>query len=83
MMYASNCFNGLIGPKKIKTVLTQIPDVLITKKNLNEAINQIEGFSDKSTEAFINGLNNFKEFIKEFNANQNKITDISVLPLET
>lgn len=74
MMCASNCFNsGLIGPKKIKAILTEIPDVLITKKNLTEAIGNIDGFSDKSVNAFIDGLNNFKDFIKEFNKNQDKI----------
>ena len=68
MMCASNCFNsGLIGPKKIKAVLTEIPNILIYKEDLYDKINEIEGFSDKSTEAFIDGLNNFKDFIKEFN----------------
>ena len=73
MMCASNCFSGLIGPKKIKAVLTEIPNALLYDEDLTDRINEIEGFSDKSTEAFIDGLNNFKEFINEFNDNQDKI----------
>jgi len=74
MMCASNCFNsGLIGPKKIKAILTEIPNVLIYNEDLYDKINEIDGFSDKSTEAFIDGLNKFKIFINEFNKNQDKI----------
>ena len=73
MMYASNSFTGLIGLKKIKLILSEIPDILTTKKDLYTEINNIKGFSDKSTKAFIDGLNNFKNFINEFNENQDKI----------
>lgn len=75
MMIASNCFDsGLIGLKRIKLVLKEIPDLLINKnKHLKDNIICIPSFEEKTADAIMDGLDNFRNFIDEFNKNQNKI----------
>lgn len=74
IMIASNCFDsGLIGIKRIKTILKEIPDILTTKKNIRNIIMEIPSFNEKTTDAVIDGLECFKIFLVDFNANQNEI----------
>ena len=75
MMIASNCFDsGLIGIKRIKLVLKEIPDILVnTNKNLRDIIINIPSFEEKTADAVLDGLENFKIFLADFNSKQNKI----------
>ncbi len=75
MMIASNCFDsGLIGLKRIKLVLKEIPDLLITnRKDLKDIIKDIPSFEEKTATAVMDGLKNFKSFLTDFNTSQDKI----------
>lgn len=66
-MYASQMFGRGIGEKKIKLILDHIPNILELDINqeLRKKINNIDGFSDKTTDKFIENLNEFKIFFKE------------------
>lgn len=73
MMLASNCFDsGLIGEKRLKIILREIPDIL-TRKNIRDIILNIPSFKDKTADAVVTGIDNFKLFLIDFNNNQNKI----------
>lgn len=74
MMIASNCFEKGIGIKRINLVINNIPDLLYknTKDIHNEILN-INGFDEKTSNIFVNGLIKFKKYIKLFNKTQNKI----------
>ena len=58
-MKGSSCFGSGFGIKKIKKILEIYPNVLELDNDLNlfEKINNIDGFSDKTTKKFIEGLN--------------------------
>lgn len=78
LMSASNIFGAGLGVKKLKLVVDAIPNILTTdmeEEDLYNAIMNIEGFSDISTNKFINNLNKFKTF---YNA-LNKYIDITYL----
>ena len=76
-MASSQLFEKL-GEKKLKLITDEIPDIM-TKKysddDLRKIIMGIDGYSDKSTEYFIDGFHNFKKFFEKIN----KIIDISYL----
>lgn len=77
LMAASNCFELGIGIKRMRSILTEIPDIMqrtesIECTNLNNEdvkklykdIMNIEGFSDKMTEKVLFGIPKFREFLK-------------------
>lgn len=65
LMTASNCFDGL-GLKKLKIVLEEYPNIMTLPENkLNiEMIKKCDGYSDISSKKFIDGLIEFKKFMK-------------------
>lgn len=67
LMHASNCFNKGIGIRKIELVINNIPELFTTEysiKKLKKLINNINGFSDITSNTFIDGFNKFKIFLK-------------------
>ena len=60
------CFSGL-GKVRIKLIVNAIPNFLdISKEELYTKIVQLNGFSDKLTELFVNGLEECKKLLVEF-----------------
>lgn len=64
LMGASGCFGFGLGRRKIQTILDVHEDIL-TKKQTVENISKIFGWTDKSASQFLEGLENFKKFLKE------------------
>ena len=64
LMTASGNFGLGIGFKKIKLVIDTYPDIM-TKKVGKTEIKQIDGFEDKTTTIFLDGLEKFKKWLKE------------------
>ena len=83
LMAASNIFGGGLGTKKLKLIVDKYPNIMNEKwdkKKLTEKINSIEGFSDITTNKFVNNFDKFKKFFD----NINDIIDINYLkkPIE-
>ena len=69
-MMASNVFGLGLGEKKFKLIIDAIPNFLENwKKNevIKDHIMDIEGFSDKSSDIFINGMPKFIEWLDLYN----------------
>lgn len=64
LMTASNLFGSGLGEKKIKLIINKYPTILKIKVT-NDMINQIDGFSNKTTTDFIENLPKFKIFYKQ------------------
>ncbi len=64
LMTASGNFGLGIGSKKIKLVIDTYPDIL-TRKITKTEIKHIDGFEDKTTTIFLEGLEKFKTWLKE------------------
>ena len=90
LMSASGIFGRNMGKKKIEIIVKAIPTIIneTPNDNLAKIINNLDGFSDTTTQRFIGGLNNFKEFFEALQRidtisvghmlNVNKIDDIKV-----
>jgi DNA ligase (NAD+) len=66
VMMASNVFGLGLGEKKFKLIIDALPNFLKKWKSngvTREDIMSIEGFSDKSTDIFINGMPKFIEWL--------------------
>lgn len=77
-MHASNIFGEGLGHRKLKLIIKEIPDIInkkFDKKKLFDEIMNIDGFSDITTNKFIDNLNEFKTFFSMIN----KIYNISHL----
>ena len=66
IMNASNIFGNGLGKKKLALIFSNIPDVMKHKidKNLKEKIMSLDGFSDITSNQFVNNLGEFKLFLK-------------------
>lgn len=68
LMAASHLFGRGLGEKKLKIVTDKYPNVMNEKWNNDELhlkINSLEGFQDKTTDKFVEGLNEFKKFFEK------------------
>ena len=78
-MDASGCFGRLIGIKRLELIYKTYPNILdINEDELYDLIINIEGFQEKTTNMFIDGLIKFKKFFNNFKKNQD-IVDLSYL----
>ena len=80
VMMASNIFGLGLGEKKFKLIIDAIPNFLEKwkKGKVNrEDIMSIEGFSDKSTDLFINGMPKFIEWLDLHKMIKLKNNDVS------
>jgi DNA ligase (NAD+) len=66
-MAGYHVFGQGIGERKIKSIIKEIPNILNIKDNkeLKELILNIDGFSDISTDKFVDNLDTFKVFYKQ------------------
>jgi DNA ligase (NAD+) len=65
LMSASLKFQRGLGVKKLKLVIDTYPNIMkskLSKKDLLDNINDIDGFSDITSKQFVNNFNDFKKF---------------------
>lgn len=78
LMVASNCFGHGFSFKKITSIYNEYPDILNVKF---DDIKDMYGFGENTAKLFIEGLENFKKFIKKNNLenylNHTKVTQKS------
>jgi DNA ligase (NAD+) len=68
LMAASNIFGRGFSDKKMELILDELPDILISDESDDEKINSvasIKGMAIKSAEAFVDKIDDFKEFLIE------------------
>jgi len=68
-MAASHMDRGL-GERKLKEIINKYPNIMKEKWNRDEfieKIKEVEGFSDKLAERFVDNFKEFKKFFKEIN----------------
>jgi NAD-dependent DNA ligase len=67
VMTASNIFGQGLGDKKLKTIVSNIPNIMeikFTKASLKERIKSIDGFEEKTALQFVENFDKFKQFMK-------------------
>ncbi len=75
-MSATHLFGRGLGDRRLKDILKVYPNILHeswSKKEIKEKINSIDGFSDITTNQFVENLDEFKKFCKDLQ----KVYDIS------
>jgi DNA ligase (NAD+) len=67
LMAASHVFGTGIGQRKIKQIIKEIPNILDIQdqEKLKEMVKNIDGFSDITTDKFVDNLDKFKIFYKQ------------------
>lgn len=65
IMAASLCFEMGLGEKKLKLVTEAYPEILKNWKSISvDNLKEIEGFSTRSGEMFLDGMTSFEKFLK-------------------
>jgi NAD-dependent DNA ligase len=70
LMAASNIFGGGLGERKLGAILKVHPNIIkmkVGREKLIELIKDIDGFDDKTAIKFADGIQEFKDFLKELN----------------
>jgi NAD-dependent DNA ligase len=70
LMAASNIFGRGFSEKKMEIVITELPDILISDESDDEkisAVASVKGMANKSAEALVYKIADFKEFLSECN----------------
>jgi NAD-dependent DNA ligase len=68
LMSASNLFGRTLGERKIELIMSEYPDILISKESTQEKTQKIlavKGIAEKSATAFVESIESFNNFIKE------------------
>jgi len=68
LMAASNIFGRGFSEKKMEIVLNELPDILVSDESEDEkikVISEVKGMAVKTAEAFVNKIEDFKEFLTE------------------
>ena len=68
LMSASNLFGRTLGEKKIELIMSEYPDILISKESIQEKtqkIQKVKGIAEKSATIFVESIESFNNFIKE------------------
>ena len=66
LMAASNIFGRGFSEKKMELVLNELPDILVSDNSEYEkiqAVTSVKGMATKTAEAFVNKIDDFKEFL--------------------
>jgi DNA ligase (NAD+) len=80
IMSASNLFGRGFNEKKLELIMSNYPNVLISKETRNQKIEKIaaiKGMAEKTSEAFVERIPNFMSFIQEIGL-AHKIAPVSV-----
>tara|TARA_B100000161_G_C33484455_1_gene384085 strand:- start:333 stop:992 length:660 start_codon:yes stop_codon:yes gene_type:complete len=67
VMTASNIFGQGLGDKKLKMIVSNLPNIMdlkFTKASLKEKIKSIDGFEEKTALQFVDNFDKFKQFMK-------------------
>ena len=68
LMAASNIFGRGFSEKKMELILNDLPDILVSDESIDEkitAVKSVKGMATKTAEAFVDKINDFKDFIIE------------------
>jgi len=68
LMSASNLFGRTLGERKIELIMSEYPDILISKESIQEKTQKIltvKGIAEKSATTFVESIESFNNFIKE------------------
>jgi NAD-dependent DNA ligase len=68
LMSASNLFGRTLGERKIELIMSEYPDILISKESIQEKTQKIlsvKGIAEKSATSFVESIESFNNFIKE------------------
>ena len=68
LMTSSNLFGRTLGEKKIELIMSEYPDILISKETNTQKTQKIllvKGIAEKSATAFVESIESFNNFIKE------------------
>jgi NAD-dependent DNA ligase len=80
IMSASNLFGRGFNEKKLELIMSNYPNVLVSKETRDQKIEKIaaiKGMAEKTSEAFVERIPNFISFIKEIGL-AHKIAPVSV-----
>ena len=68
LMSASNLFGRTLGERKIEPIMSEYPDILISKESNAQKIQKVlsvKGIAEKSATSFVENIEIFNNFIKE------------------
>lgn len=87
-MVGSNSFGRGLGEKKLLLILDAYPDILVSnlsKEQIKQQIESIDGFSQKLSTLFVDNIDNFKQFMNSLPikaslmySNNKKISDLNL-----
>ncbi len=80
-MVGSNSFGRGLGEKKLKLIFDNYPDILLStesKETLKQKIIMIDGFSNKTTDLFVDNIYNFHKFLQQLPFKVNLTLNIKV-----
>jgi len=80
LMNASNIFGRGFSLKRIEMIMNEYPDILFSQEPKEEKIKKIiklKGFSDKTSELFVNSIPHFLEFVNTISSKINIVTNIT------
>ena len=83
IMSASNLFGRGFSEKKLELIMESYPNVLLSKESNNQKIariSSIKGMAEKTSEAFVERIGAFIQFIKEVNLEEKLTTEIKNTP---
>lgn len=86
IMSASNIFGRGFSEKKIELIMNEIPDIIISEDSIDAKIvkiSQIKGMANKSAEAFVNKIEDFKDFLAKCGLENKLYTHISKENMES
>ena len=79
-MDASNIFGHGMGESRIKLVLQEYPDILVTNESnqeKRELVMEIDGFAAKTAMKFVKNIQKFNKFLKTINMEERNIYKVN------
>ena len=80
LMDASNIFGHGMGESRIKLVLQEYPDILVTNESneeKRELVIDIDGFAEKTAMKFVKNIQKFNKFLKKINMKERNIYKVN------
>ena len=80
LMDASNIFGHGMGESRIKLVLQEYPDILVTSESnqeKRELVMEIDGFAAKTAMKFVKNIQKFNKFLKKINMEHRNVYEVS------